>query len=305
MGGAAWSLLVLLALLWGGSFFFIELALRELPIFTIVTGRVGIAALFLLLYLLIRGQRIPMMRRSIGEYLLLGLLRAALPIALIVWAETPIDSGLAGILNSTTPIFTAILAHFLTYDERLQANRLLGVLVSMVGVVVIVGPSALAGLGNHLLGQVAMLGATCSYGLAAIYGRRFKGTSPAVSICGMLSGATLLVLPLALLLEQPWLLRPSLIAISAVTAMALLGTALAFMLWLYLVGTIGATNSSLVTFLIPIMALLLGIVVLDEPIQPQAYVGLGLILLGLAVVQFGKSQIVRLFTVTRATPRVG
>lgn len=181
-----------------------------------------------------------------------------------------------------------ILAHFLTHDERLQANQLFGVLMGMAGVVVIIGPAALAGLGQHLLGQLAMLGATCSYGPAAIYGRRIQRTSPAISTCGLLMGATLLVLPLSLFLEQPWTLRPGLFAVGAVATMALLGTALAFMLWLHLIGRIGASNTSLVTFLIPIMALLLGVVVLGEPIQSQAYMGLGLILLGLAVVQFGQ-----------------
>lgn len=283
MGSTEWLLLVSLAILWGGSFFFIELAIRGLPVFTVVTARVGLAAVFLMLFVYVRGQRMPLSLSIWRRFLVLGALRATLPISLIVWAETHIGSGLASILNSTSPLFTIIIAHVLTGDEKLNINRVLGIVVAIGGVVVLIGGDALQGLGSKVLAQLAMLGATLSYGFAAVYGRRFKDTPIAVSSAGMLAGATILVLPIALILEQPWTLQPSALSVMAVLALALLSTALAFVIWFKLIHSAGAANTSMVTFLIPVVGLLLGAGVLGEAIAPSFVIGLALILLGLAV----------------------
>jgi len=282
MGWTEWLLLGALAVLWGGSFFFIEVALRNLPVFTIVAARVGLAALFLIGFIYAGGQRLPSSPSVWGRLIILGALRATIPISLIVWAETQIDSGLASILNSTSPLFTILVAHFLTADEKLTPNRALGVVVSMIGVAVLIGADALDGLGLNTLAQVAMLGATLSYGFAAVYGKQFKGMPTVVSSAGMLAGATLLSLPLALVLEQPWTLRPSSTSIAAVLGLALLSTALAFIIWFKLIHLTGAANTSLVTFLIPIVGLFLGVVVLGERPELSSLLGLALILLGLA-----------------------
>ncbi len=279
-----WILLLLLSLLWGSSFFFIEVALRELPIFTIVFSRVALAALLLSIYLYSAGQRLPNEISVWRGFLLLGMLRAALPISLIVWAETQISSGLAGILNSTSPLFTAIVAHYFTVDDKLTPNRLLGILVGMSGVAVLIGPSALQGLGTQVLAQFAMLGATCSYGFAAVYGRQFKDTSPLVSATGMLIGATVMIFPLALL-EQPWGLSVDLISLGAVVGLSLLSTALAFIIWFQLIFRVGASNTSMVTFLIPITALFLGIFILGETMELTSWAGLIIIFFGLAIAQ--------------------
>ena len=280
-----WLLLILLSFLWGGSFFFMKVAVQELPVFTVVVGRVGLATLLMTGFVYLRGFRLPDSVQMWGSFILLGILRAALPISLFVWAETKIDSNLAGILNSTTPLFTAIVAHFLTPDEPLSPNRIFGILLGMAGVIFLMGPSALAGLGQEFLAQVAILGATCSYGFAGVYGRCFKAVPIPVSTAGMLIGATVLIAPLALILEQPWTLRPGLFSLGAVFGLALLSTAIAFMVWFQLILRVGATNSSLVTFLIPITALGLGVFVLGEQIGWSSYVGLALILLGLGVAQ--------------------
>ncbi len=286
MGLREWLLLVSLATLWGGSFFLIELAVRALPVFTIVTARVAIAAFILLIFVTIKGQAMPKSLGMWGQFLLLGALRAAIPISLIVWAETQIDSGLASILNSTSPIFTMIVAHLLLKDEKLTSAKVIGVSVATLGIVVMIGADALQGLGLQVLAQLAMLGATCSYGFAAVYGRRFKGVPAAVSASSMLFGATLLTLPFALFLEKPWAIPASTqltVSILAVLALALLSTALAFVIWFQLIHSAGAANTSMVTFLIPLVGLLLGVFVLGERLEPTSIIALILILLGLAI----------------------
>jgi len=284
MGQAEWMLLILLSILWGSSFIFIEIALQSLTMFTIVFLRVGIAALILTIYLYLTGHHLPSKMVEWRRFLILGALRAALPISCIVWAETQIDSGLAGILNSTSPLFTAIIAHFLTSDDKLTTSRIIGIVVSMVGVGILIGVDALHGLTSQVIAQLAMLVATCSYGFAAVYGRRFKGMSPIVSAAGMLIGAAILIFPLTIF-EQPWLLEPTLASIGAILGLSLLSTALAFIIWFQLIFRVGASNTAMVTFLIPITALLLSATVLGENVRVTSLVGLVVILFGLAVAQ--------------------
>lgn len=280
-----WILLIILSVLWGSSFFFIDVALQSLTVFTVVFARVLIAGLILTLLVYVTGQSLPRDAHSWRQFLILGMLRAALPISLIVWAETQIDSGLAGILNSTSPLFTAIIAHFLTRDNKLTQQRFIGILIGMLGVSVLIGADVLRGLGEQVVAQVAMLGATCSYGFAAVYGRQFKDTkSPLVSATGMLIGATILITPLALL-EQPWTLNPSFASLGAILGLSIFSTALAFIVWFRLIFSAGASNTSMVTFLIPITALLLGSVFLNETLEIGALIGLVIILFGLGVAQ--------------------
>ena len=284
MGSTEWGLLLLLSVLWGSSFFFIEVALQSVTVFTLVLARVAIAGLLLMLYLYASGQQLPRTRQSWRQFIILGALRAALPISFIVWAETQITSGLAGILNSTSPLFTAIIAHVLTQDDKLSPQRFLGIMVGMFGVVILIGIDVLNGLGSQVLAQLAMLGATCSYGFAAVYGRQFRHMPATVSATGMLLGTSLLILPLALL-EQPWTLTPTLISLGAIIGLSVLSTALAFIIWFQLIFRAGASNTSMVTFLIPITALFLGVVVLGETLSLGAIVGLVIILFGLAIAQ--------------------
>lgn len=293
MGVTEWLLLLLLSLLWGSSFLFMKVAVQELPVFTVVLGRIGIAAIFLMGLVYLRGLELPTTIRAWRQLMLLGILRAALPITLFVWAGTQIDSGVSGILNSTTPLFTAIVAHCLTQDEHLTRYRVAGILLGMMGVIFLIGPSALQGLGQNVLGQLAVLGATCAYGFAGVYGRRFSDTPVLVTTAGFLLASTLLILPITLILDQPWNLHYGFVPLASVLALAIFNTAIAFMVWLTLNLRAGANNTSQVTFLIPFMAILLGWVVLGEQIGWNAFIGLVFILLGLAVAQnrlFGTSK---------------
>ncbi len=285
MSVADWSRLLLLAAMWGCTFYFVALAQRDLPPLTLVALRVCIAASALHLWLLTTGQRLPGDARKLGQFLVMGFLNNLLPFALIFWAQTHIASGLAAILNAATPIFAMTLAHVLTRDDRLSPARALGVVTGVLGVAVMVGLEALQGLSANLLGQLAVLGAALSYAGAGIYGRRLRGYPPAVAACGQLSGSAVMALPLALLIDQPWMLpAPGAATVAAVSALALLGTALGYVMYFQILATSGAVNLMLVTLLMPAVAVLLGAGLLDESLAPRQIAGMALIALGLAVI---------------------
>jgi drug/metabolite transporter (DMT)-like permease len=285
MGPREWLLLVVLSLLWGGSFFFAEVALAELPPMTVVLARIGLAALALNLLVLANGRRLPRSPRLWGAFLVMGALNNLLPFSLIVWGQTQIASGLAAILNATTPLFTVVLAHVLTRDERLTPARLAGVAAGLAGVVLMIGPAALGGAGAGLLAQLACLAAALCYALAGIFGRRFRGQPPLITATGQVSAGALMVLPLALLADQPWTLpAPGAMTFAALAGLALLSTALAYVIYFRILAAAGATNLLLVTFLIPISALLLGTWLLHEMVMPRQLAGMALIGLGLAAI---------------------
>ena len=278
-----WCLLLALALLWGGSFFFVGVAVQTLPPLTIVTLRVGLAAVALHVLRRVVGQRL-----STGhlwaDFVGMGLLNNVIPFSLIVWGQTHIASGLASILNATTPVFAVVLAHVLTPDEKMTGNRLLGVLVGLVGVAVLIGPDTLTGLGGHVAAQGACLVAALSYALAGIFGRRFKrrGVPPLATAAGQVTASTVVLVPLALAVDRPWQLAlPGVEVWTAIVGLALLSTALAYVLYFRILATAGATNLLLVTFLIPVSALLLGSLVLGERLDPKQF--LSMVLIGLAL----------------------
>jgi drug/metabolite transporter (DMT)-like permease len=281
MGAAEWSLLVLLSLLWGGSFLFNALAVRELPPVAVVAGRMWLGAPVLLLVVALSGHRMPRAPRVWVGFFVMGALNNLIPFTLIVWGQQHIEVGLAGILNATTPIFTAVLAHVATADERLEAHRVAGILLSVVGMAVLVGPDVLRGLGTHVAAELAQLGAACSYAFGAVYGRRFHGLPPTVAATGMVVGTAVLVAPLSLLAGAPW--RPGLAASTwvAVLALGLFSTATAYTIYFRILRTAGATNLMLVTLLVPITALVLGAVVLGERPGAGALGGMALIGAGL------------------------
>jgi len=284
MSSRDWLLLLVLSVLWGGSFFFVEVALEELGPLTVVTGRVALAAAALIALVYLGGGRMPGAPRVWGAFLVMGALNNLIPFSLIAWGQVHIDSGLASILNATTPLFTVVLAHVLSAEERLTPGRVAGVLLGLCGVAVLIGPEALAGLGLAGLGQAAVLAAALSYAFAGIFGRRFKGLPPAVAAAGMLSATTVMILPLALVTERPWSLSPSGETWGAMLGLALLSTAVAYQIYFRILASAGATNLLLVTFLIPVSALLLGVLVLGERPQWTAFAGMALIFGGLAAV---------------------
>jgi drug/metabolite transporter (DMT)-like permease len=285
MGRAEWLLLVALSVLWGGSFFFSEVALAELPPFTVVLGRVSLAAVALVVMVLASGQTVPRSLRLWGAFLVMGGLNNLVPFSLIVWGQTAIASGLAAILNATTPLFAVVLAHVLTRDERMTSGRLCGVVLGLLGVGLMIGPAALDGLGVAVTAQLACLAAALSYALAGIFGRRFRGVPPLITAAGQISASTLMILPLALGVDRPWTLAPPGPSVwGALLALALLSTALAYVIYFRILAVAGATNLLLVTFLIPVSALVLGIGVLGERLAPGHLAGMALIALGLAAI---------------------
>jgi len=285
MGSTEWLLLVALSVLWGGTFFFVEVALRELPPLVIVLGRVGMAAIALNILVVASGRRMPVTALAWRQFMTMGLLNNAIPFSLIFWGQTQITGGLAAILNATTPLFTAVLAHALTRDEKLTPGRLAGVVLGLAGVAVMIGVDALAGLGSFILAQVAVIGAAVSYSFAGIYGRRFKGTPPLITAAGQVTCSSALMLPIIIMVEQPWTLAPpSWATWSAVVGLALLSTALAYIIFFRILAVAGATNLLLVTLLIPVSAILLGALFLGEQVELQEIAGMALIAAGLAFI---------------------
>ena len=275
-----WLWLLSLSVLWGGSFFFAKVAVGELGPFTVVFARVSLAALALALV-------VPLRRDAPwATYLAMGFLNNALPFSLIFWGQTEIGSGLASILNATTPLFTLVVAHVVTADEKIDRTKITALLVGLLGVVVLIGPSALIG-SSALWAQAACLAAALSYALAGIYGRRFRrmGIAPAEAAAGQLTASAVLILPIMLVVDRPWMAPlPSLTVWLALGALALLSTALAYVLYFRILAAAGATVLLLVTFLIPVPAILLGAMVLGEQLEPRHYAGMALIGLGLAII---------------------
>jgi drug/metabolite transporter (DMT)-like permease len=222
-----------------------------------------------------------------GSILLLALLNNALPFALFGWSQTHNASGLASILNATTPIWGVVVAHFLTIDERMSPRKLAGVLLGFGGVATMIGPTLLSDIGSSALAELACVAASLSYALAAVWARRFRrlGLSPMSVTTGQLTAGALMMFPLAMLVDQPWARPlPPLGAWGAIAALALFCTALGYVLYFRLIETSGATNALLVTLLVPPVAIMLGALFLSETLAPQDFIGLGLIALGLAAI---------------------
>jgi len=284
MGFKEWGLIIILSILWGGSFFFVGVAVKEVPPLTIVFCRVGLASIILLGIVYLKGDKMPASPSLWGGFIIMGALNNLIPFSLIVWGQTHIESGLASILNATTPIFSVVLAHLLTREERLTTNRVSGVLIGWIGVTVLIGIESLKGFGIEVIGQIAVLGAACSYACAAIYGRRFKDLSPLVVATGMLCSSTIMMTPLALIVDQPWNLSPSVMTLMALFGLAAISTSLAYIIYFRVLATSGPTNILLVTFLIPLSAILLGVTVLGERLGWNAFVGMGMIFIGLIAI---------------------
>jgi len=287
MDKSDWAILVTLALIWGGAFFFIGVAVRHVPPLTYVWLRLTIAAAAMWLFLKFKGEKLGLPRQVWGSILLLALLNNALPFTLFGWGQTHIASGLASILNATTPIWGVVVAHFLTSDERMTPRKIVGVLLGFGGVATMIGPTLLSNIGNDALAQLACVTASLSYALAAVWARRFKrmGLSPMSVTTGQLTAGAAMMLPLALFVDRPWEHAvPPLSAWGAIVALALLCTAFGYVMYFRLIDSAGATNALLVTLLVPPTAILLGSLFLGEQLAPQDFAGLLLIGLGLAAI---------------------
>ena len=277
-------MLLLLAAVWGGSFFFGEVALREVPPLTLTLHRVIWAVPILVLIVLFKGISVPRSPRIWGAYLVMGALNNAIPFSLLFWGQTQIESGLVSILNGTTAMFAAVVAGLLLPDEALTAKKVIGAGLGIAGVAFIMGPSVLTNFNLSNLAQLAILGATLSYAFAGVWGKTaLAGQLPLMNALGMLIGSTVLMIPIVLVFDGRPNLALSLGVWGALIGMAVLSTALAYFLYFAILVRAGAANLLLVTLLIPPVAIGLGAVFLDERIGIEAWIGFVIIGLGFAV----------------------
>jgi drug/metabolite transporter (DMT)-like permease len=287
MTAREWGLLALLSLLWGGSFFLIGVAIKELPPLTLVTLRVGLAAALLWASAPFLGVALPRSAKAVATVAVLGFGNCALPFALIAWGQTHLPSGLASILNAATPLFSVLAAHVLTAEEKLSGLKVFGTVAGLTGVAWLIGPDLLTGAGANLWAELAVLAAALAYALSAIFGRRVRapGLRPVDVATGQLTAATLYLAPLALVIDRPWtLLAPSAATIAAVLAIAAFSTALAYVVYFRILAGAGATNVLLVTLLVPATSVVLGALFLHERLAGRQFLGFALIALGLAFI---------------------
>lgn len=294
-----WFFLASLSVLWGGSFFFAEIALREVSALVVVWARVGLAGLILFVLVRLKGLVIPRSRTLWFSFMVMGLLNNVIPFSLIVWAQTSITGSLASIFNATTPLFTIILAHYLTRDEKITWRKILGVILGFIGVVIMMGVQAMNGLGSSLLAQGAVLLAAVSYGLAALWGRRFASMAPLVVAMGQVVCAGLIMSVPAFMfgfVQNVGVL--SLSTVLALFGLALFCTVIAYVLYFKILATSGASNLMLVTFLIPLSAIALGSLLIGERLELDHVIGMLFILMGLLIIDgrlFLRLKIIRGF----------
>mgnify|MGYP000186785377 FL=1 len=277
-------MLLMLAAVWGGSFFLGEIALREVPPLTITLNRVMWALPILALIVLFKGIYVPRSPKVWGAYLVMGALNNAIPFSLIFWGQTQIESGLASILNGTTAMFAAVVAGMLLRDEPLTTNKIIGAALGIAGVAVIIGLSALTDFNPSNLAQLAILGATLSYAFAGVWGKTaLAGQAPLMNAFGMLIGSTVLMIPIVLIFDGLPNFEYSVSVWGALIGMAALSTALAYVLYFAILVRAGAANLLLVTLLIPPFAVGLGVLFLGERVGLEALIGFAIIGIGFAV----------------------
>jgi drug/metabolite transporter (DMT)-like permease len=284
MSATEWVMLLTLSVLWGCSFLFQKLALAGLPPLTVAFGRVAIAAVLLVAVVHGSGRSIAECRPIWPAIVTMGILNNVVPFSLIIWGQIYIPAGLASILIATAPMFAVLIAHLTTADEKVTSARLIGVGVGFLGVVIMLGIDLLSELGTNIVAQLACLGGALFYALSGVYGRRFRGHSPAMIAAGQLVASSFMLGLLVILVDRPWLLpAPPLSAIEAVVALSVLSTALAFLIYFRLLASAGAVNTTLVNLLLPATAILLAALILGERLAPRHFAGLAMIAVGLLI----------------------
>lgn len=285
MGLTDWALLVILSVLWGGSFLFIKIAVADMPPLVLVLGRVGLAALTLAMVIRLSGQKLPRGIPSWRAFFAMGLVNNIIPFSLIFWGQQFVAAGVGAILNASTPFFAVIAAHMLT-EEEASIGKIVGVAVGFAGVMTLIGPGVLWHNENPWP-MLAFLGAAFSYGFSGVYARRFQslGITPLQTAFGQLSASTVIMLPLALIVHGAfWSIPYSSNTWLSLVLLAVFSTALAYMIFFRILSSAGPTNLSLVTMLIPVSAVLLGAAVLGEIVQMRHILGMVIVALGLLVI---------------------
>lgn len=278
------GLLFLLAGIWSSSFMFIKIGVATIPPATMVAGRLLLAAIVLLAYTLVRGHRIPFTVAAWSTFAFVGLVGNVIPFALIAWGETVVDSGLAAILMGTMPVATALLAHAFTADEKLTPRRAGGVLMGFSGTVLLVGVSALSGLGAEVTAQLAIFGGAICYAIATVFVRRFARLPDPIMAAGAMIAGAVVIVPWAAVVDTPLELTPSWGSLAAVMVLGVVSTGLAALIYFYLIRVVGAAVFSQVNFITPALGVFFGILFLGETPNADAWLALAMIVTGIWLV---------------------
>lgn len=278
------ALLALLAGLWGSSYLLIKLAVATIPPVTLIAIRVSLAAVLLLAIMRLQNARFPRNGRTWRLLFAQAILSSVLPWTLLAWGQQHIDSGLAGVLNSTSPIFVCLITVLFTRHEAVTPWKLAGALLGVVGVVLVMGLDVLRGLGQQVAGQLAVLLSALLYGLAAIHGKHFSSISPTVTAAGAMLWSSACLVPLSLVAEKPWTLDPSGLSIAAAVMLGTLNTGVALLIYFRLVRTLGSMGVASQSYLRMGVSVLLGVVVLGEQVTPEIGLGLAAIVLGVLAI---------------------
>ncbi len=287
MAPVEWALLLTLSILWGGSYFFNAVALDALPPLTVVAARTTLGAVLLYVATRVTGARLPTDMRGWLAFAGMGVLNNVIPFSLIVWGQTFVAGGLASILNATTPLFTVLVAHALVDDERMTPASVGGIAIGFAGVVILIGPDAPGESAGALVAELAILLASVSYAFSAVYGRRFsrRGMAPLAAATGQIVSAAVIMAPLALVIDRPWTLAaPQAGVWAALLGLGVLSTFLAYLIYYRILARAGSVNLTLVTFLIPVSAILLGTLFLHERLEANHFIGMAAIALGLVAI---------------------
>jgi drug/metabolite transporter (DMT)-like permease len=279
-----WLVFLALGAAWGSSYLFIKVGVETLTPFTLVAGRLAIGAGVLAIVMRVARQPLPRHRAAYGHMVVVALLGIVIPFSLITWGEQTIDSGLAAVLNGTVPLFAIVLAALVLADEPITLNRLGGLLVGFVGVVLLTAPALADGFGGSLPGQLALLGASISYGAAGVYARRTVRGMPALTSAFLEVGfAFAITLVLAAAFGSPWATAVDGRTVLSVAWLGLIGSGLAFLAFFYLLDRWGATRTALVAYLLPVVGIVLGVLVLREAVSLPMLGGTALIIGGIAL----------------------
>jgi drug/metabolite transporter (DMT)-like permease len=276
------ALLLVLATLWGASYTFIRVAVATIPPITLIAGRTAIAGALLLVIMHWRGVKMPRDAATWRRFLFQACLNSVIPWTMIAWSERTLDAGLATILNSTSPIFTFFLTLAISQHEALTARKLFGVVAGMAGICLIVGVQALAGFGEQLTAQIITVAAAVCYAGAAIFSRGFKGLDPMAPAAGSLVCGAAILIPVGLVVEQPWTLVPSTNSLLALLGLAVFSTAAAFVIYFRLIQTLGSVGTTAQAYLRVPLGVALGVLFLGEHLSPTAWIGLACVVVGVA-----------------------
>lgn len=281
---AEYALLVLLATLWAASYTFIKIGVETIPPFTLISGRTLIAGAFLLVLLRLRGVTLPSDPPMIGKLLVQAVINTVLPFTFIAWAETAIDAGLAVVLNATTPLFAFVLGGLILKREAVTARKSLGLVLGIIAVTIIVGPSALLQLGGDVLPQLVVVAASVCFACGAIYGKNFSELDPMVPAAGSMLFGGFLLIPVALIVDRPWTLAPSQESLIALLCLSVFSTAFAFSIFFRLVRTLGSIAVTAQAFLRAPIGVMIGAALLGERLGWNVWTGLACVLISVTLI---------------------